>query len=103
MFDIISTDLLGTELTTTTYGKVYNGITDGETCRQTESEPINLLEVLGTVLLVVSSDACFWAMPCARFSVCLVGLVIRTAGSDCTSSPSELVSQHGCHFQFDGS
>ena len=42
----------GTELITTKYGKVYNGITDGETCRQTESEPTNLPEVLGTLLVV---------------------------------------------------
>ena len=94
--------MLGTELITTTYGKVYNGITDGETCRQTESEPTNLPEVLGT-LFVVWSHACFRALPCPRFSVCLVGLAIRTAGSDCPSSLSELMSQHGCHFQFDGS
>ena len=41
--------MLGIELITTTYGRVYNGIADDETCRQPESETHRLHEVLGTV------------------------------------------------------
>ena len=57
----------------------------------------------GDCRLVVSPHACFQALPCARCPVRLVGLEIRTAGSDCPSPLSELMSQHGCHFRFDGS
>ena len=77
--------MLGIELITTTCGEVYNGITDDETCREPESEPIVCLRYWDCCL-VVSPHACFRALPCARFPVFLVGLVIRTAGSDLTVS-----------------
>ena len=61
-------ELLGIALTTTTYGKVYNGITDDETCRQPESEPIVCLrhwgQLGGRVAARVLPGASQHATPC---------------------------------------
>ena len=92
--------VLGIELITITYGKEYNGITDDETCRQPESDPIVCLRywglLVGRVAARVLSGASFCTLPC------LFGWSVDQ-GSDCPSPLSELMSQHGCHFQFDGS
>ena len=40
----------GIELTTTTCGHVYNGITDDETCRQHESDPTVCLRCWGLLV-----------------------------------------------------
>ena len=42
--------MLGMELITTTKGNVYNGITDDETCRQPESDPIVCLRYWGLLV-----------------------------------------------------
>ena len=63
--------MLGIALMWTTYGKVYNGITDDDT----HDDILNLSIVysscgVGDWWLVVSPHACFWAflvLPCARF------------------------------------
>ena len=60
--------MLGIELITTTYGKVYNGITDDETCRQPDSDPIVNLRyqglLVGHVAARVLSGASLCTLPC---------------------------------------
>ena len=63
----------------------------------------------------MSPHACFRVLAGgSRASTCtfpffVFGLVIRTVvlnqdgSSDCPSPLSEVMSQHGCHFRFDGS
>ena len=61
-------------------------------CRQPESEPIVCHVYWELLVVVVSPHACFRALPFARFP-CLFAW---------TRDP-KLMSQHGCHFRFDGS
>ena len=60
--------MLGIELITTTHGKVYNGITDEETCRQLESEPIVCSRywglLVGRVAASVLPGASLCTLPC---------------------------------------
>ena len=60
--------VLGIELITTNYGKVYNGIADDETCRQPKSDPIVCLRywglLVGGVAARVLSGASLCTLPC---------------------------------------
>ena len=94
--------MLGVELITTMYGKVYNGITDDEdSCRQPELEPIGCLRYLG---LLVGRVAARVLPGVSRASLCTLPCVFdeyrdQDGSSDCPSPLSESMSQHGCHFR----
>ena len=57
--------VLGIELITTTYGKVYNGTTDDDTCGQPESDPIVFLRYWGLLVGRVAARV----LPGGRFRV----------------------------------
>ena len=92
--------LLGIELITTTYGKVYNGITDDES----HVDNLNPLVVLTHVNTPELTVDCWWEVVVSPHASCLFGWSRDQHGSSGFQSPLlELIDQHGCHFRFDGS